>query len=98
MHNELLPQHCGGFSAGTLVGCSCLTINDFAVQAEIVAVKTSIDVDNILWIFYDCLFSINLSFFVDRENFLIMDIYFAALKYQSVEQLKAYDITMFLSK
>ena len=33
-----------------------------------------------------------------RENFLIMDIYFAALKYQSVEQLQAYDIPMFLSE
>ena len=31
--------------------------NDFAVQAEMVAVDTSIDVGNVLWIFYDCLFS-----------------------------------------
>ncbi len=30
------------------VQCSCLTINDFAVQTEIVAVETSIDVGNIL--------------------------------------------------
>ncbi len=36
--------------------CSCLTIKDFAVQAEMVAVETSIDVGNILWIFYDCLY------------------------------------------
>ena len=42
-------------SAGTLVRCSCLTINDFAVQAEMDAVETSIDVGNILWILYDCL-------------------------------------------
>ncbi len=42
-------------STGTLVRCSCLLINDFAVQAEMVAVETSIDVGNILWIFYDCL-------------------------------------------
>ncbi len=41
--------------AGTLVLCSRLTFNDFAVQAEMVAVKTSIDVENILWIFYNCL-------------------------------------------
>ncbi len=31
-------------------------VNDFAVQAEMVAVETSIDVGNILWIFYYCLF------------------------------------------
>ncbi len=37
------------------VHCSYLTIKDFAVQAEMVAVETSIDVGNILWIFYDCL-------------------------------------------
>ena len=35
---------------------TCLTINDIAVQAEMVAVEIfSIDVGNILWIFYDCL-------------------------------------------
>ncbi len=34
---------------------NCLTINDFDVEAKMVAVETSIDVDNILWIFYDCL-------------------------------------------
>ncbi len=34
---------------------NCLTINDFAVQAEMVAVESSIDMGNILWIFYDCL-------------------------------------------
>ena len=33
-----------------------LTIKDFAVQAEMVAVENSIDVGNILWIFYDCLY------------------------------------------
>ncbi len=37
---------------------SCLTTIDFAVQAEMVAVKTSTDVSNTLWIFYDCLTSI----------------------------------------
>ncbi len=42
-------------STGTLVHCSCLTIRDFAVQAEMVAVETSIDVGKILWIFNDCL-------------------------------------------
>ncbi len=42
-------------STGTRVHCSCLTIKDFAVQAETVAVETSIDVVNILWISYDCL-------------------------------------------
>ncbi len=36
-----------------VICCSCLTINDFAVQAEKVAVETSIDVGNILWIFYE---------------------------------------------
>ncbi len=46
------PKH---HSTGTLVQCSCLTINDFPVQAEMVAVETSVDVGNILWIFYDCL-------------------------------------------
>ena len=46
------PKHC---STVTLVHCSCPTIKDFAVQAEMVAVETSIDVGNILWIFYDCL-------------------------------------------
>ncbi len=34
---------------------SCLTFNDFALQAEMVAVETSMDVGNILSIFYDCL-------------------------------------------
>ncbi len=33
----------------------CFTIEDFAVQAGMVAVETYIDVGNILWIFYDCL-------------------------------------------
>ncbi len=28
---------------------------DFSVQAEIIAVETSIDVGNILWMFYNCL-------------------------------------------
>ncbi len=43
-------------SAGTLVRCSCLTINDLAVQAEMAALEASIDVGNVLWIFYDCLY------------------------------------------
>ena len=30
---------------------ACLTITDFAVQAEMVASETSIDVGNILWMF-----------------------------------------------
>ncbi len=34
---------------------NCLTIEDFAVQAGMVAVETYIDVGNILWIFYDWL-------------------------------------------
>ncbi len=38
-----------------LCHCSCLTIKDSAVQAEMVAVETSLDVGNILWMFYDCL-------------------------------------------
>ncbi len=40
----------------TLISCSCLTINYFSLEAEMVAVETSIDVGNILWIFYayDC--------------------------------------------
>ncbi len=38
-----------------LVTQSSLTINDFAVQAEMTAVETYIVVGNILWIFYDCL-------------------------------------------
>ena len=41
-------------STGTLNHCSCLTIKDFAVQAEMVAVETFLDVGNILWMFYDC--------------------------------------------
>ncbi len=32
-----------------------LVIEDFAVQAGMVAVETYIDVGSILWIFYDCL-------------------------------------------
>ncbi len=31
---------------------------DFAVQAGMVAVETYIDVGNILWIFYDCLYEL----------------------------------------
>ncbi len=42
-------------NTGTLIRCSCLTSNDFAVQTEMVAVETSIDVGNIIWIFCDCL-------------------------------------------
>ena len=41
-YNELVFQHCGGY-----------IVNDFAVQAEMVAVETSTDMGNILWIFYD---------------------------------------------
>ena len=40
--------------------CICFTINDFAVQAEMVAVETFIGVGNNLWIFYDCLSSIQI--------------------------------------
>ncbi len=45
------------------------SFNDFAVQAEMVAVEASIDVGNILWMFYNCLSLIFLSNF-----FLILDI------------------------
>ena len=34
---------------------ACLTINDFAVQAEMVEVETCTDVGNIPWIFHYCL-------------------------------------------
>ncbi len=34
---------------------SRVTINVFAVQAEMAVVETSIDVGNSLWIFYECL-------------------------------------------
>ncbi len=53
------PVNVIGQPVQALVHCSCLTINDFAVQAEMVAVETSIGVSNILWIFYDCLWTIS---------------------------------------
>ena len=43
-------------SKATACDTSCITINDFAVQAEMVAVETSIYVGYILWIFYDYLY------------------------------------------
>ena len=33
-----------------------------------------------------------------RDNFLNMDVYFKQLKYQKVQQTKAYDTSQFLSK
>ncbi len=48
--------HCNQFIIPSkATACDTSTIKDFAVQAEMVAVETSIDVGNILWIFYDCL-------------------------------------------
>ncbi len=50
--------HCNRFiipKTATAWGTSCLTINDFAVQAEMAAVKSFTDVGNILSIFYDYL-------------------------------------------
>ncbi len=51
---------------------NCLTIEDFAVQAWMVAVETYIDVGNILWIFYDCLYSTLKSF--QKMIFIYIDI------------------------
>ena len=36
--------------------------------------------------------------FFQRDNFLRMDVYFSALKYESVEQIPDYDLPAFLSK
>ena len=52
--SEQRLQRYSRLNQSTLVHCSCLTINDFAVQAKMVAVEISIDVGNILWI-YNCL-------------------------------------------
>ena len=35
--------------------CTCITSSSFAGNDELVAVEDSIDVGNVLWIFYDCL-------------------------------------------
>ncbi len=34
---------------------ACVKTGGFAGNDELVAVEDSIDVDNVLWIFYDCL-------------------------------------------
>ncbi len=49
-----------------------LTINDFAVQAAMVAVESSLDVGNILWMFYDCLYSTELSIYLIRARTVIL--------------------------
>ena len=36
--------------------------------------------------------------FICRDNFLNVDVYFAQLKYQSVKQIKAYDLVQFMGK
>ncbi len=43
-------------SAGTLIHCSCLISNDSDVQTEMAAVEIYIDVGNMLWVFYNCLY------------------------------------------
>ena len=48
--------HCNQFIIPSKAAACDTTTMDFAVQAEMVAVETSIDVGNILWIFYDCLY------------------------------------------
>ncbi len=62
---SLLMPHLEGVptsSGRTLGGTVGRTINYFAVQAEVVAMETLIDVGNILWIFYDCLSSLGTHF------------------------------------
>ena len=44
--------HCNQFIISSKT-TACGTTKNFAVQAEMVAVETIIDVGNILWIFYD---------------------------------------------
>ena len=39
-----------------------------------------------------------LMYFVARDNFLNMDVYFAQLKHQMVVQQKAYELTQFLGE
>ena len=36
--------------------------------------------------------------FVYRKNFLVVDLFFAQLKYEEITQIKAYDIGSFFSK
>lgn len=40
-----------------------------------------------------CLF-----FFLSRDNFLVLDIFFEALNYETIEQKKAYDVAGLLGK
>ncbi len=49
MHHR--NRHC----AATLIHCTCITSSSFAGNDELVTVEDSIDVGNVLWIFYDCL-------------------------------------------
>ncbi len=42
-------------SDGTLIHCTCVTCSSFAGNNELVAVEDSIDVGNVLWMFYDYL-------------------------------------------
>lgn len=37
-------------------------------------------------------------FFVSRDNFLVLDIFFEALNYETIEQKKAYDVAGLLGK
>ncbi len=51
--------HCNHFSLHSKVlDCetTCITSSSFAGNDELVAVEDSIDVGNVLWIFYDCLY------------------------------------------
>lgn len=38
------------------------------------------------------------SFFFPRDNFLVLDIFFEALNYETIEQKKAYDVAGLLGK
>lgn len=50
--------------------------------------------------FSELLFSVSLSFFslFYRDNFLVLDIFFEALNYETIEQKKAYDVAGLLGK
>ena len=49
-----------------LIHCTCITSSNFAGNDELVAVEDSIDVGNVLWIFYDCLLPFDLAFWYHR--------------------------------
>ncbi len=51
----LWMHHRNLHSAATLIHCTCITSSSFAGNDELVAVEDSIDVGNVLWIFYDSL-------------------------------------------